>query len=181
KRGRNERKNKKMPAQRSDRSKDVSVDPLAIVQMRFKLLSLFVIFLCLVVVPARRAGATNQHARYISYDESAPILNALREVLPSELRNAQAVDLPATWRNWAERQDRDIRARLAEGDEDSGINFLLFGTSFTKKPRITLSVIARLGEKLGQSTTTTPDAIGLLDSIKARVDDLIQSMTTAAS
>ena len=150
--------------------------------MPFKLLSLSVIFLCIVGVPALQAGATNPHGRYITYDESAPILNALREVLPSELRNAQAADLPAMWRRWVEHQDRDIRARLAEGDEDSVINFLLFGTSFTRKPRITLSVIAQLGAKLGQSRTTTPpDATGLLDSIKARADDLIQSMTSAAS
>ena len=123
--------------------------------MPFKLLSLSVIFLCIVGVPALQAGATNPHGRYITYDESAPILNALREVLPSELRNAQAADLPAMWRRWVEHQDRDIRARLAEGDEDSVINFLLFGTSFTRKPRITLSVIAQLGAKLGQSRTTT--------------------------
>ena len=31
--------------------------------------------------------------------------------------------------------DRGIRARLDRGDEDSAINFLLFGTSFTKRPR----------------------------------------------
>jgi hypothetical protein len=149
--------------------------------MRFKLLSLSVILLCIVGVPALHAGATIPRGRYITYDESAPILNALREVLPSELRSAQPADLPATWRGWVEHQDRDIRARLAEGDEDSVINFLLFGTSFTKKPRITLSVIAQLGAKLGQARTTTPDATGLLDSIKARADDLIQSMTSAAS
>jgi hypothetical protein len=35
------------------------------------------------------------------------------------------------------RRDTEIRARLAEGDEDSVINFLLFGVSFTTQPRIT--------------------------------------------
>ena len=34
-------------------------------------------------------------------------------------------------------RDAAIRARLAEGDEDSVINFLLFGVTFTSQARIT--------------------------------------------
>jgi SAM-dependent methyltransferase len=34
-------------------------------------------------------------------------------------------------------RDREIRARLARGDDDSVVNFLLFGVTFTKQRRIT--------------------------------------------
>src|SRR4029077_2323022 len=37
----------------------------------------------------------------------------------------------------ASRRDREIRARVARGEEDSVVNFLLFGVTFTKQPRIT--------------------------------------------
>lgn len=145
--------------------------------MHFKLLSLSVVCLILIGVPALPVRATNPHARYINLDEAAPILKALREILPGDLRNVQEAELPAAWRKWVEHQDQDIRARLAEGDEDSVVNFLLFGTSFTKKTRITLSILAKLGEKLAQSRTgMSPEVTALLDSIKSRADDLIEAM-----
>ena len=37
---------------------------------------------------------------------------------------------------WSQRQDKAIRARLQQGDLDSMVNLLLYGTSFTKQPRI---------------------------------------------
>src|SRR6185369_6735700 len=61
----------------------------------------------------------------------------------------------------------------------SVVNFLLFGTVFTRKPRITLSLLAQLGEKLAQSRTG-PDVTALLDSIKSRGDDLIEAMAAPA-
>jgi hypothetical protein len=39
---------------------------------------------------------------------------------------------------WVERQDRAIRSRLQRGDEETIVNWLLFGTTFTKLPRVPL-------------------------------------------
>lgn len=44
---------------------------------------------------------------------------------------------PEAWRDWIVTADRATRARIAQGDETSIVNLLLFGTSFTKEPRIT--------------------------------------------
>ena len=41
------------------------------------------------------------------------------------------------WDEWIAAADRTTRARVAHGHETSIVNLLLFGTSFTKEPRIT--------------------------------------------
>jgi hypothetical protein len=61
-----------------------------------------------------------------------PVLDANRERLPAALKNPDA----AKWCAWTVQQDKAIRARLQQGDLDSMVNLLLFGTSFTKQPRI---------------------------------------------
>jgi hypothetical protein len=51
------------------------------------------------------------------------------------------------WPAWVAQRDADIRARVAEGDEDSVVNLLLYGTSFTRRPRPTERQIADLVER----------------------------------
>jgi len=126
-----------------------------------------------VPLPVRADGP----ARYIHYEEAAPILEALQEALPPELRKTGKSELPAAWRTWVQQRDREIRARLVQGDEDSIVNFLLFGTSFTRRPRITLASLAQFSDKLATSSNTSPEVASFLDSIKARADDLINAMT----
>src|SRR4030095_15690159 len=77
-------------------------------------------------------------ASYITYDEARPILEALQEALPAELRPANPQEAGSAWANWVAHHDAEIRGRLAQGDEDSLINLLLFGTCFTSHPPITL-------------------------------------------
>lgn len=120
------------------------------------------------------------HTRYIPYEDAGPIVEALREALPPELRNAGKSELPAAWDGWVRRRDQEIRTRLVQGDEDSIVNFLLFGTSFTRKPRITLSSLAQFGDKLSKSASS-PEVAPFLDSVKARADDLIQAMTSRSA
>ena len=73
--------------------------------------------------------------RFLSYQEAQGSLAALTAVLPAEL-NVSAADAEVAWPKWAQRHDRDVRARLQRGDEETIVNWLLFGTSFTKLPRI---------------------------------------------
>ena len=42
---------------------------------------------------------------------------------------------------WVERHDKEIRARLEQGDEDTIVNWMLFGTSFTARPRAVLGAV----------------------------------------
>ena len=78
---------------------------------------------------------------FTSYASVKPVLEAQRDGLPAELRNADA----AKWTAWSRRQDQAIRARLEQGDLDSMVNLLLFGTSFTKQPRIRMDARAHRG------------------------------------
>ncbi len=126
--------------------------------------------------PRLKAQLPKSQVSYIPYQEARAILETLRDVLPPELRNANSTTMPATWQQWVARRDRDIRARLMQGDEDSVINFLLFGTSFTRRPRITLKALAQAGRD-----AQAPEAEATLEAIKLRSDDLIQGLLTSAT
>jgi len=99
-------------------------------------------------------AAAEQHLA--SFNDVRPVLDAMRDQLPAELNAGETA-----WNSWSRRQDSDIRARLEQGEVDSMIHLLLFGTSFTRKPRIEF-------ESLAQDTKS-----GLL---RARVEDLVQGL-----
>lgn len=94
---------------------------------------------------------------FTPYASVKPILDARRDQLPAALRNADE----AAWIAWTRLQDKVIRARLRQGDLDSMVNLLLFGTSFTRQPRI------------GVENITEASKAGVL---RARVDDLVASL-----
>ncbi len=73
-----------------------------------------------------------------SYASVKPVLDGQKDRLPAELKNADE----AKWNAWSRQQDKAIRARLEQGDLDSMVNLLLFGTSFTKQPRVRIASIA---------------------------------------
>lgn len=83
---------------------------------------------------------------YTSYAEARPVLEALRDVLPAALAGADQ----GRWMAWAQSHDRDIRARLVAGDEDTIVNWLLLGTSFTRQPRAFLDVAANNPQELSK-------------------------------
>jgi SAM-dependent methyltransferase len=86
-----------------------------------------------------------------------PILDSQRGQVPAELRSANE----SKWLAWSRRQDAAIRARLQQGDLDSMVNLLLYGTSFTKQPRIRMEGL------------TEASKAGVL---RARVDDLVAGL-----
>src|ERR1700733_5450725 len=91
------------------------------------------------------------------FDDVRPVLEAMRDRLPAALSNLDQ----ASWNAWSRRQDTEIRARLEQGEVDSMINLLLFGTSFTKRPRMRFESLAEDSKN------------GLL---RSRVDDLLQGI-----
>jgi hypothetical protein len=119
-------------------------------------------------------SASQSRVSYLDYSRARPVLEALRDRLPAELRSAgdgSEDRRAAIWQQWVARRDAEIRARLVQGDEDSLINFLLFGTSFSRHPRITLEVLARAGQDVNSSA-----ASALLEALKLRAEDLIQGI-----
>jgi hypothetical protein len=71
---------------------------------------------------------------YLSLDQARPILASFAGELPSGL---DATPDFASWLNWETARDQEIRSRLKQGDADSIVNLVLFGTSFTAQPRLT--------------------------------------------
>ena len=141
-------------------------------------------FLCLLtlalpLIAQRKQLVQQRQTVYISFVDARPVLSALDEVLPAALKGKTEQKLAALWPAWVKQRDNEIRARLAQGDEDSLINFLLFGTSFTKQPRVALDQIGRL-KSLGQPAPGAPpdEAEQLNRLVSARINDLLQSLNS---
>ena len=94
---------------------------------------------------------------FTSYASVKVVLDQPSDLLPAKLRNPNQ----AKWRAWTQQQDKAIRARLQQGDLDSMVNLLLYGTSFTKQPRIKVEAF------------TEASKAGIL---RARVDDLVAGL-----
>ena len=71
---------------------------------------------------------------FLSLGEARPVLDDFAGELPGGLRGAVT---EVSWREWETAHDREIRARLRQGDADSIVNLVLFGNSFTARPRVT--------------------------------------------
>jgi len=91
----------------------------------------------------------------IPYPDAKPILEVLRkDLLPAELQGKTPAEIESAWPAWVSQHDAKIRARLERGDDDSIVNLLLFGVTFTTQPRtktsdiLTLAAQARTSEIL---------------------------------
>jgi hypothetical protein len=110
-------------------------------------------------------------ARLVRYDEARPMLAELAGNLPPELNALTATQIEKAWPDWIERHDRQIRARLAQGDEDTIVNWMLFGTSFTSRPRAVLGAV-----ETGAATDRELVLSRTIELISARLDDLLQAL-----
>src|SRR5579871_562431 len=90
------------------------------------------LFAILVLQLALHAQAPPPTTTFLSFREVSPILTAMKDALPPSLATPSA----DSWMHWAKAHDAEIRARLVRGDEDSLVNLLAMGTSFTKQPRL---------------------------------------------
>lgn len=126
------------------------------------------------------SGQTSLHnSVYITFNEAEPVIKALAEILPAELKGKDHGQIKTLWPAWVTRRDMEIRSRLKEGDDDSVINFLLFGTTFTSRPRLSLDQVKQLSAipstPVGASNKTEDNqTIRLVD---ARIADLLKALT----
>ena len=120
--------------------------------MRLFCISLIVPLICGVALSVLAADRT-----LTSYASVKPVLDEPSDLLPAELRNPNE----AKWIAWSQREDKAIRARLQQGDLDSMVNLLLYGTSFTRQPRIKVEGLTE-ASKAG--------------TLRARVDDLVAGL-----
>jgi hypothetical protein len=115
---------------------------------------------CASVFPSTAAGV------YASYADVRPVLDALGAILPVELADT-TVAADAAWSRWALRHDEETRRRLQRGDEDTIVNWLLFGRSFTARPRPLLD--------------REPSDPELVKVVAERTGDLIQALRSPGS
>jgi hypothetical protein len=76
------------------------------------------LFACVVL-----AAATPQTVRFLRFPEVKDTLSAFGRTQDA-------------WDAWVKNEDREVRARIDRGIEDSISNLVLYGTSFTKLPRL---------------------------------------------
>jgi hypothetical protein len=113
--------------------------------MRIRVALLVSFPLSALLAVSSRTESVKPKVVFMPYVDARPILQAMAEALPRGLRSLTPQEQESAWPEWVKQQDAEIRARLKKGDEDSLLNFLLFGTSFTHQPRQTsaLSEIAK--------------------------------------
>ena len=109
------------------------------------------------------------------FGEVRSILTELAGRLHPELNALTPAQLERTWPDWIARHDRDVRARLEQGDEDTIVNWMLFGTSFTSRPRAVLGAVA--------DATTDQELVlkRTIELISGRIDDLLTALAAAGT
>src|SRR3569833_1491871 len=83
------------------------------------------------------ALAQPKPARDLTYLAAKPVINDFSDDLPQDLRGLSVAQLQAKWPAYVRHEEQSTRERLLQGDEDSLVNLLLYGTSFTQQPRLT--------------------------------------------
>ena len=120
--------------------------------------------------------------RRMTLAEARPVLAVLGEYVPAELRRPALSERPGTrvegppedleryWATWVDRRDAAIRARVAKGDEDSVVNLLLYGTTFTDRTRATPDAFAPSGKQ--------KQLAAIMDG---RLEDLVRAVESPGS
>ena len=83
--------------------------------------------LAILLLAGADGGADGPRARHARYAELQPVIDAHAAIAPVEFRSATGWARDERWSAWIAGHDREIRARLAQGDEDTIINWMLFG------------------------------------------------------
>jgi hypothetical protein len=112
-------------------------------------------------------------ARFVRFSEARPVLAELAGGLPRELDTLEPAQLETAWPAWIERHDREIRTRLEQGDEDTIVNWMLFGTSFTSRPRAVLGAV-----ESGAASDREQVLQRTIELISTRLEDLLAALSS---
>jgi len=123
------------------------------------------------LIIAAGAAAAAAPARFVRFSEARPILTELAGNLPPELNKLTLGQMEDGWPGWIGRHDREVRARLDQGDEDTLVNWMLFGTSFTSRPRAVLGAV-----ESGAAGNQELVVRRTIELISGRLDDLLRAL-----
>ena len=127
-----------------------------------------ILVLALLLLRPLASSPQSFRREFTPFQDARPVIENLREILPAELKAASA-ESASIWPAWIKKRDAEIRARLERGEEDTLVNLLLFGISYTKRSRLTFAEIEKLAQQ--QANATPP----LLLALQARADDLVRA------
>lgn len=123
--------------------------------------------LCVGLLNAQTSVQAPALVANVPYVDARPILDMLRnDLLPAELMSRTPAEREAIWPDWVSRRDAGIRDRLARADEDSVLNLLLLGTTFTTRPRVT-------------DLASLRDPGAALEILGGRLDDMITAVASS--
>jgi hypothetical protein len=125
----------------------------------------FVFLAAALVSQSLRIALLAQGQTRVTFEQAAPVFAALPSNLPPGLRGLSTEQISTQWTSWVEQHDRDVRTRLARGDEDSLVNFWLYGTSFTAHP-----------PAISRASSLSTSALD--DIVMGRLSDLLESART---
>jgi hypothetical protein len=125
----------------------------------------------LLLMTAAALAAAVAPARFVRFTEARPMLTELAGTLPSDLNTLSTTQLEKAWPAWIENHDRQIRARLEQGDEDTIVNWMLFGTSFTPRARAVLGAV-----ESGAAGDRELVVRRTIELIQGRLDDLVAAL-----
>ena len=103
------------------------------------------LLLGLLILAGNLFSQTTAVVEFISLDEAAPVIRAFGRSASPALPEVSSLN-PTSWTAWLQTNDREIRARLERGEEDTLTNLLRFGVTFTREYRIGDEYLARYGE-----------------------------------
>jgi len=82
---------------------------------------------------------------FIPLEAAQPTLEGLGNQAPGDLKAFHPLDAKS-WAAWVRTRDREVRDRLIRGEEDTLVNLLRFGVTFTREYRIDNEYLARYGQ-----------------------------------
>src|ERR1019366_8677954 len=103
--------------------------------------TLGVFLFCLLTLCAALA----QTPQFVSFASAQPVLSAMRDALPPELKTSGPVSADA-WNKWVRDRDKEIRGRIEGGEADTLTNLLCLGVTYTKEPRIPFADLQNYGK-----------------------------------
>ena len=110
------------------------------------------------------SAATAQTPQFVTFAAARPVLDTYLSSLPAELKPG-GKPTAAAWDKWVRDQDKDIRVRIEQGEENTLTNLLRLGVTFTTQPRLPYEQLAKYG------SNTYIDNIA-----NKRADDLIKAL-----
>jgi hypothetical protein len=100
-----------------------------------------VLFCCLI----GRGNVLAQNPQFVAFPAAQPVLNAYLSSLPAALKPS-GQPTAAAWDTWVRGQDKEIRVRIEQGEENTLTNLLRLGVTFTQEPRITYEYLEQYGK-----------------------------------